>query len=512
VNPDGMRLDDLDGQQPPVITLDTVSREHVRWVWPGRLALGKLGIIDGDPGLGKSVITLDIAARVSTGTPMPGAPPTYVPESYQRGDPAGVVICCAEDDIADTIVPRLESHSADLGRIGYIPLDRDLQGRLIPLSIPRDLDRVERAILELGARLMVIDPITAYLPESVQTHNDASVRRALTPLADVAQRTGCAILLVRHLNKDSRGPAIYRGGGSIAFSGSARTALITGPHPEDPKLNVLARVKSNLSVAVASLAYRLAEDDINECVHVYWEGTVPVGADELLRGKDRRLDAPSRNEAEEMVRQILSEGPRRASEVTRLVMEGAACGKSTVTDAADKLGVIKVRIIGAEGTGKGKTTGWEWRLPDEPEPPETEAHPHPETANEGHGDGAPEHHAPEPEPLEPLEPEVGQEPPVLEQDPPTSTSGSNSLWVQEQPEPLEPEVEGYGDGSPSVLPEQGTLWAEAPQGVKHTCAKCGKHPAGPGGILCPRCKRKLTRKTTPRSRHATGPAGSGPKE
>jgi hypothetical protein len=344
---------------PAVVTLDTVPRERVTWLWPGRLALGKLGIIDGDPGLGKSVITLDIAARVSTGTPMPGDKPTYVPDSFGRGEPAGVLVTCAEDDIADTIIPRLVSHGADLARTGYIPLGRDPEGRLVPLSIPRDLPRIEDAIRQLGAHLMVIDPITAYLPESVQTHNDASVRRALTPLADVAQRTGCAILLVRHLNKDSKGPAMYRGGGSIAFSGSARTALVTAPHPDDDKTSVLARVKGNLSVHVASLAYRLTPDDENECPHVQWGGTVAIDADTLLRGKDRRFDAPTRDKAADMIRQVLGEGPAIASDVIKMVTDGSGCSHGTVTDAAKKIGVLTTR----QQDDKGKTTGWLWQLP-----------------------------------------------------------------------------------------------------------------------------------------------------
>ena len=147
-----------------------------------------------------------------------------------------MVIVCAEDDLGDTIVPRLLAHGADLSRIASVPLERDEHGHVRPLSLPEHQDRLELAIRQVDAKLLVIDPITAYLSETINTNNDASVRRATTPLTDLAQRTGTAILLVRHLNKSGELKAKYRGGGSIAFTGAARAVLVVEEHPEQPGL------------------------------------------------------------------------------------------------------------------------------------------------------------------------------------------------------------------------------------------------------------------------------------
>lgn len=337
--------------EPVVVRLDTAVRKQLQWLWIGRLAAGKLCIIDGDPDNGKSSITCDLAARVSTGSPMPG--------EYTPVPPAGVVICCAEDDIEDTIVPRLDAHGANRYRIGTIPLRRDMKGQLIPLVIPNDLARVEAAILEMGATLLIIDPITAYLPESIQTHNDASVRRALTPLADLAQRTGCCILLVRHLNKSPGGSAIYRGGGSIAFSGAARSVLVVGKDPDDEDKRILARVKGNLYSAVPSLSYSLVYDEVADSVKVQWNGDSKVTAEQLLAGKDKRLEAPVRDEAEDAIRDILSLGPENAGEVIKAVMGSVMCSEKTVKLAARKMGVGSLAIRG----DKGYVTSWIWSLP-----------------------------------------------------------------------------------------------------------------------------------------------------
>jgi len=219
---------------------------------------------------------------------------------------------CAEDDLEDTVLPRLEAHGADLSRIASVTLKRDEHGRVKPLTLPEDIDRLEKAITGVSAKLLILDPITAYLSETINTNNDASVRRATTPLADLAQRTGCAILLVRHLNKQGDLKAKYRSGGSIAFTGAARSVLVVEEHPEQPGLMVLARVKSNLAKTVPGIGYRVEEEPLYKCPLIVWPGPVHIDADTLLRGRDSRRDTEVRDEAAELLRTCSPTGRSRS--------------------------------------------------------------------------------------------------------------------------------------------------------------------------------------------------------
>jgi RecA-family ATPase len=333
------------------IDLSGITIEQVRWLWPLRVPLGKISIIEGDPETGKSTITLDIAARVSTGTPMPF-------ESRARVEPAGVVVVCGEDDLGDTIIPRLLAHRADLTMIGSVLLDRDENKQLIPLTIPEDMLRLDRAIRERDAKLMIIDPITAYLSGTINTSNDASVRRAMLPLGDLAQKTGCAILLIRHLNKTSDQKAKYRGGGSIAFTGAARSVLVCDTHPErDDGTRVMARVKNNLAANVESLTYQLGTEELYDCPHIHWTGTDDIDADTLVRGKDGRFNAPERDEAEAFLSAFLEAGPRKADDCLKIGRQ-SGISESTLRRAKKKLNIS----ANAHFDTNGKFDFWVWEL------------------------------------------------------------------------------------------------------------------------------------------------------
>src|SRR4029079_8173039 len=170
----------------------------------------------GDPGLGKSSLTLDMAARISTGRPMPGALDAQRP-------PADVVLLSAEDGLADTVRPRLEAAGADLTRIfamDAVPTGPGRPGR--PPVFPDDVGWLHDLIVMKGVRFVIIDPLMAFLGLSVNAMNDQNVRRALFPLSRLAETTGAVILVVRHLNKNTQGSALYRGGGSIGIIGAAR--------------------------------------------------------------------------------------------------------------------------------------------------------------------------------------------------------------------------------------------------------------------------------------------------
>jgi RecA-family ATPase len=245
--------------------------------------------IDGDPDMSKSTL-LDMVARLTTGRPLPGEPHDV------QHEPANVLIISPEDNIGQVIRPRLRIAEADLNRVKFFVRPRDDLGRIVPLSIPDDLDDVQRNVVEHQIRLVVIDPIAAYWSESVRTHNDASVRRAMTPLKVVAESTGATIVIVRHLNKSGEAKATYRGGGSIAIIAAARSTLLAGPHPDNDGERVLARIKNNLAPPSDAWVYRAdaVEDPLNPGrtqPRITWLRTERLSADDVLRGDDARRDA-----------------------------------------------------------------------------------------------------------------------------------------------------------------------------------------------------------------------------
>jgi hypothetical protein len=332
------------------ILLSTVQPEPVAWLWLGRIPLGKLTILDGDPGLGKSVLTLDLAARVTRGRPMPW-------EERQPGEerePAGVVLLTAEDGLADTIRPRLDAAGADVARV--LALDRipEKGGARLPV-LPQDAIFIRQSVERMKARLVVIDPITAYLGSDTNTHRDQDVRRALHPLAILAEKTGAAVVAVRHLNKAAGANPLHRGGGSIGIIGAARSGLLVAKDPDNPDRRVLASTKCNLAKMPASLAFDLSNAD-NSALRIGWIGESAHTAESLLAAPRDDEDGGAVQEAVEVLRSILESGPVAAEEVKRDARR-AGVSDRTLSRAKGILGV-KSKKVGF--TGKGV---WQWFLP-----------------------------------------------------------------------------------------------------------------------------------------------------
>lgn len=343
------------------VSITSFESRPIRWLWEGRIPLGKLTIVDGDPGLGKSVITnADIAARVSRGDRMPDGTPGL------RGARA-VVLVVAEDDLGDTVRPRLEAAGAELDHVFTEAVQRNSKGHVIPLVIPDDLTRLRETVEEVSAALLIIDPITAYLGEQVNTHNDASVRRALGPLKELAEATGAAVVMVRHLNKSGDGKALYRGGGSIAFSGSARSGLMVEAIPDDPDgWCGLAQVKGNLSRKAKTLRYRIVSAQVQDPDFPYdipvveWGGESELTADQLFERKDARKRAPEREQAKAFLVELLKDGPCLVAEVEAQA-QAAGHSWSTVKRAATEMGLAK-EPVRSKG-GKKSIKAWQWSLP-----------------------------------------------------------------------------------------------------------------------------------------------------
>ena len=271
----------------PGVVASSVATEPSRGRWRRRLARGKLTILDGDPGLGKGHLTIDIAARKSSGRAFPG-------DAGVTQEPGAVILISPEDDLSDTLRPRLEAAGANLDAVHILNTlaERDATtGRESERSvtIPRDLATIERLVTATKAELLIIDPIMGALDPGVKTGVDSEVRAAVMPLKHLATRLGIAVLLVRHLNKSGGDKAIYRGGGSIAFTGICRLGLMLAEHPDNDGKRVLLPVKNNLSKEADGLAFALASDDPDGVAWVSWDREpVQISADDVLGngGKD----------------------------------------------------------------------------------------------------------------------------------------------------------------------------------------------------------------------------------
>jgi len=331
------------------ITLSDVEPEMVDWLWPARLPLGKIVVIDGDPSVGKSTITVDCAARVSTGSDWPDGTPCR-----RRS----VLLLSAEDGLADTIRPRLDAASGDPSRVHALTeiryRDENDQIRSRPVTLA-DLDQIEAAVRRTNAILVVVDVLMAFLPGKVDSHRDQDVRGVLSGLAAMAERTGCCVLLLRHLNKSAGGSAMYRGGGSIGIIGAARMGLLAALDPEDENRRVLAAVKSNLAQMPEALAYQLVDSPEHGCARVEWLGVSQHSAGSLLsvpRDEDERSD---RDEAVDWLTKYLVDqgGEAIASDVLRVAT------KDGITRTT--LGRARTRA-GVSSTKDGFGGPWIWRL------------------------------------------------------------------------------------------------------------------------------------------------------
>jgi archaellum biogenesis ATPase FlaH len=325
-----------------------IEPEMLRWLWTKRIPLGKLTLFAGDPGLGKSLLTLDAAARVSRGTSWPDGEPC---------EPGDTIILSAEDDAADTIRPRLDAAGADVSRVHLLEAVRVVtaDGKSVEsgFSLERDISALEDALKETHARLVSIDPISAYLG-ATDSHANAEVRGVLSPVAALAAKYGAAVIAVTHLRK-SAGAAIYRAMGSLAFAAAARAVWGIIADPDDKARRLFVPVKMNLAPDGGGLAYRI--EAASGTARVVWEsGAVVVDVNAAMGGFETPDDHTARRAAEEWLRECLSGGLISAAEVMRAATL-VGIKRATLYRAADSLGVSK-RKVGGRGAG------WLWVLKD----------------------------------------------------------------------------------------------------------------------------------------------------
>lgn len=349
------------------MTMANVRPEALQWLWKGRIPLGTLTIIDGDPGLGKSLVTVDLAARVSRGDAMPDGSPSDL------GEPADVLLVFCEDDPAATVRPRLDLAGADVERVHHLlGTEKPDASGVRPLTLA-DVGTIDAALSETGARLVVVDPWAAYIGGR-DSRSDEKMRELLTPLADVARKHHAAIVIVRHLRKAS-GSAVTSGAGSMGITGAARSVLLVAEDPEDPKESrILAVSKGNLAARAESLTFTVETEKrempdpsgITRAVDVprlVWGEASEASADDLITAARADVkDKSASSDAETFILEALEDEPVDADALLRDA-ERAGHKRRTVERARSKL-----REAGKIWRYKEGVGAWWWGLGAEPSP------------------------------------------------------------------------------------------------------------------------------------------------
>jgi hypothetical protein len=323
-----------------IVCLDTVQPESVEWLWRSRIPLGKVSLLVGDPGSGKSFASLAIAAAVTTGAALPDS---------DAAEPANVVAYNAEDGLEDTVRPRAALCGVALSRFHAIEGMRDADGRRTPFGLS-DVHHLAGFMEKLGdVRLVIVDPIASLLG-GVDSHRDTEVRASLQVLVELAKQTHAAVLVIMHLRKSAAERALYRVGGSIGFTGLARSVLLAGVDPADGR-RAIVPIKQNLAAPVHPVEYRLDAEG-----RFWWGQTVPeLSADRLLAAPTSGR-ANSVDQASSFLEDCLGDGERAADEVARL----AAVAK--ISDATLRR-AKKALKIKTRREGFGEEGRWYWSLP-----------------------------------------------------------------------------------------------------------------------------------------------------
>ena len=306
-----------------IIRMSDVELTPVDWLWKPYLPFGKLSVLQGNPGEGKTYFAMHLAAACTNGKLLP---------NMERMEPFNVIYQTAEDGLGDTVKPRLIEAGADLDRVLVID-DSEVQ---LTLSD----ERIEKAIVENNARLVIIDPIQAYLGADVDMNRANEVRPIFMRLGQVAQRTGCAILLIGHLNKAAGMQSLQRGLGSIDIAAAVRSVMFIGKLKHDPTMRILTHEKSSLAPPGASLAFSLGDEG-----GFRWVGEYDITADEMLSGIEPQRETKTQ-QAKDLICALLAGGKQALSEdIDKAALERGIPGR-TVRDAKRELGdALKSKIV-----------------------------------------------------------------------------------------------------------------------------------------------------------------------
>lgn len=322
-----------------LINMEQVEVEKIDWLLYPFIPFGKVTIVQGDPGEGKTTMVLQIIAKLTKGEAVlpSGSDESALEEKTMVLEPVNVIYQTAEDGLGDTIKPRLLSAGADCSRVMVID-DNDQALTMMDA-------RLEEAIIQTKARLVVLDPIQGFLGTDVDMHRANEIRPLMKRVAVLAEKYHCAIILIGHMNKNSNGKSSYRGLGSIDFQAAARSVLIVGRIKDEPEIRVVCHVKSSLAPEGKSIAFRLDKDTGFEWIREY-----DISADDLLSGDNRGQKI---HEAKEFLKEILVSGSVAQTKVAEEA-ESRGIKKKTLWNAKKELEIDSVKI----------GNQWFWMLPE----------------------------------------------------------------------------------------------------------------------------------------------------
>ena len=299
-----------------IIRMSEVDTQTVEWLWEPYIPFGKVTIVQGNPGEGKTYFAMRLAAACTNRKPLPG---------METLEPFNIIYQTAEDGLGDTVKPRLMEADADLEKVLVID-DRDT-----PLTLADE--RIARAIRENNARLVIIDPVQAFLGTDVDMNRANEVRPIFRSLGDIAQATGCAIVLIGHLNKAAGTQSTYRGLGSIDITAAVRSLLFIGKLKDSPTTRVLIHEKSSLAPPGQSLAFSLGDEKGFE-----WIGAYDITADELLAGTDTAKAESKTAQAEMLILELLADGKKMPSAELEKAVNDRGISSRTMRTAKSRIG------------------------------------------------------------------------------------------------------------------------------------------------------------------------------